>query len=336
MCFYRPFTKSYLYFSKDWNARIYQMPCIFPSAGMGNRMICVTSLGAKKGFSVLISKALIDLNMLEAGAQCFPLKLYEKNSLADASIKTNDMQDELVANPQSSSSTKSNTQYTAKDGITDAGLVHFQIAYSTEILTKEDVFYYIYGLLHSEDYKKRYADNLSKELPRIPCVKKASDFWIFSKAGRDLAELHLNYETVNCYPVKLDTGNKKLNELGDKDYYVEKMRFANKEDKSVVVYNNHITIKEIPLEAYEYVVNGKPALEWVMERQAVTTHKESGIVNDANLWAIETMNDAAYPLKLFQRVITVSLETMKIINALPRLDIATNLITNPIKDSTLV
>lgn len=77
----------------------------------------------------------------------------------------------------------------------------------------------------------------------------------------------------------------------------------------------------IPHEAYDYVVNGKPALEWVMERQAVTTHRESGIVNDANLWAIETMGDASYPLKLFQRVITVSLETIRIMRALPRLDI---------------
>lgn len=177
-------------------------------------------------------------------------------------------------------------------------------------------------MLHSEDYKNRYADNLSKELPRIPCVKKAADFWVFSKAGRDLAELHLNYETVNCYPVKLDTGKKSLNELGDKDFYVTKMKFASKGDKTTVVYNSHITRKEIPLEAYDYIVNGKPALEWVMERQAVSIHKESGIVNDANDWAIETMHDAAYPLKLFQRVITVSLETMKIVKNLPRLDIA--------------
>jgi predicted helicase len=103
------------------------------------------------------------------------------------------------------------------------------------------------------------------------------------------------------------------------------MKFGKKgkeTDKTTVIYNNKITMTGIPLEAYDYVVNGKPALEWVMERQSVTTHKDSGIVNDANLWAIETMGDAAYPLKLFQRVITVSLETIKIVRALPRLDIA--------------
>lgn len=90
-------------------------------------------------------------------------------------------------------------------------------------------------------------------------------------------------------------------------------------DKTTVIYNERITIKNIPLAAYEYVVNGKPALEWVMERQAVTTDKDSGIVNDANLWATETMGNAKYPLELFLRVITVSLETMKIVNALPPL-----------------
>ena len=99
------------------------------------------------------------------------------------------------------------------------------------------------------------------------------------------------------------------------------MKFAKKGDKSKVVYNSHITISNIPLEAYDYVVNGKPALEWVMERQCVKTDKASGIVNDANLYATETVGDAAYPLKLFQRVITVSLETMKIVNSLPKLEL---------------
>ena len=172
-------------------------------------------------------------------------------------------------------------------------------------------------MLHSEDYKTKYADNLSKELPRIPCVKQAADFWAFSKAGRNLAELHINYETVMPYPVTFDVP---LDTLNPEDFYVKQMKFAKKGDKTTVIYNPKITLKNIPVEAYEYVVNGKPALEWVMERQAVTTHKDSGIVNDANDWAIETMGNARYPLELFQRVITVSLETMKIVNGLPKLE----------------
>ena len=199
-------------------------------------------------------------------------------------------------------------------------------------ISKEDVFYYVYGLLHSPDYRERYADNLSKELPRIPCVKSTADFWAFSKAGRDLAELHLNYETVELYPVKIDSGGKKLT---DADYRVEKMKYgtlsptlsrgergnARSKDLTTLHYNGKITLTGIPLAAYDYIVNGKPALDWVIERQCVKTDKDSGIVNDANDWATETMGNPRYPLELFQRVITVSLETMKIVRSLPGLEL---------------
>jgi predicted helicase len=147
---------------------------------------------------------------------------------------------------------------------------------------------------------------------------------VFSKAGRALADLHLNYESVPAYEVDMDGMD--ITSLSPDDLYVTQMKFAKgsngeKWDKTQVIYNHKITMSGIPLEAYEYVVNGKPALEWVMERQSVSTHKESGIVNDANLWARETVQNPAYPLELFQRVITVSLETMKIVNNLPALDI---------------
>ena len=190
-----------------------------------------------------------------------------------------------------------------------------------EKISKEDVFYYVYGLLHSPYYRERYADNLGKELPRIPCVKTAADFWAFSQAGRDLAELHLNYESVAMYPANIDTGGKTLT---DADYRVEKMRHGKKgkdKDLSTVHYNNRISVSGIPVQAYDYVVNGKPAIEWVMERQCVKTDKASGIVNDANDWAIETMQNPKYPLELLLRVVTVSLETMNIVHALPSMNI---------------
>lgn len=220
-----------------------------------------------------------------------------------------------------------------RHAITDKGLQHYKDAYPTDEaaqnISKEDLFYYIYGLLHSPDYKTRYADNLSKELPRIPAVKKFADFMAFSAAGRALADLHVNYETVAPYPVQYEGGAIEHAAFTDADYYVTQMKFGKgtgksgdeRHDKTRVIYNSKITMVGIPLEAYEYVVNGKPALEWVMERQAVTTHKDSGIVNDANLWATETMGDAAYPLKLFQRVVTVSLETVRIVRGLPRLEV---------------
>jgi predicted helicase len=210
-------------------------------------------------------------------------------------------------------------QLTRRDGITDEGLAHFQSAYPDELLSKEDLFYYIYGLLHSPDYRERYADNLNKELPRIPRVKTATDFWAFSKAGRELGELHVNYEDVPMYPgAKIDTGNKPLT---DADYRVEKMKYGKSKDLTTLHYNSKITVTGIPLEAYDYVVNGKPALDWVVERQSVRVDKASGIVSDANDWACETMGNPKYPLELFLRVITVSLETQKIVNSLPKLDI---------------
>ncbi|MFN4187341.1 MAG: DEAD/DEAH box helicase [Acinetobacter johnsonii] len=309
---YRPFTKQNLYFASDLIHRVGQIPKIYPTIELENLVINTTGLGTPKAFSCLISNITTDIQ-LHANGQNFPLYLYEEIA-QEKSVSSGDLFDNSL------DLTVSETKYQRKDGISDEGLQHFQTAYPSEQINKEDIFYYTYGLLHSEEYRTRYADNLTKELPRIPCVKKAEDFWAFSKAGRDLANWHLNYETVEPYKATLDTGTKAYKELTDEDFYVEKWK-PNKKDKTTVIYNKRITIKNIPLEAYEYVVNGKPALEWVMERQGVSTHKESGIINDANDWAIETMNNPAYPLELFLRVITVSLETMKIVKSLPNLDI---------------
>ena len=322
---YRPFAKQWLYFNRRFNEMVLKMPRILPDTITENRVIMIKARWSGEGQIALITDRIAS-DQPDGGAQCFPLKLYEP-AQTDDSQKPSGLkpQTDLFSTEQVGLTANVLEQaveqlsYTVKDGITDAGLDHFQTAYPNETISKEDLFYYIYGLLHSEDYKARYADNLSKELPRIPCVKTAAGFWAFSKAGRELATLHIDYEKQLLYPVKLDCGSKAFASLTPADFYVTKMKFASKADKTTVIYNHAITIKGIPLEAYEYVVNGKPALEWVMERQAVSTHKDSGIVNDANAWAIETMKNARYPLELFQRVITVSLETMKIVKALPPL-----------------
>ena len=230
---------------------------------------------------------------------------------------------------------RGNDGYVRRDAITDEGLAHFQSAYPNETISKEDVFYYVYGLLHSPDYRTKYADNLAKELPRIPRVKTAADFWAFSKAGRKLAELHLNYETVAMYPLTVEiVGRDSSRHVGLKpdlqatglqaaDYRVEKMKYGKSgknKHLTTLHYNDKITLTGIPLAAYDYIVNGKPALDWVVERQRVMQDPDSGIVNDANDWAIETMHNPRYPLELFMRVVTVSLETMKIVNSLPPLE----------------
>ncbi|MTZ13561.1 DEAD/DEAH box helicase [Pseudomonas sp. JL972] len=299
---YRPFFKEWLYNDKALVWSQYQIPKIFPTPDVVNRIIMVKQRWNGEGHLALMVDCPVDLQS-DGGNQCFPLYLFDE--AAQASKK-----DDLFAEPVEGGLRR-------RDAITDAGLAHFASAYPGEAIGKEDLFHYVYGILHSPDYRERFADNLSKELPRIPAVKKAADFWAFSKAGRALADLHLNYETVEPYPLTIEAKGT----LTDADYRVEKMKFAKKGDKTTVIYNHRITLKGIPEAAWEYVVNGKAALDWVMERQAARTDKASGIVNDANDWANETMGNPKYPLELFQRVVTVSLETQKIVKALPALDI---------------
>jgi len=301
---YRPFSPQWAYYDRTFNAYVNQLPRIFPMGKpwIENLVICVPGKGGDKGFSALIVNSIPDVNLAPAmgGYQCFPLYLYDEVPEDDGSLFDGVSEAERMRS----------------DAITDEGLAHFQAAYPDKAISKEDLFYYVYGLLQSPDYRERFADNLAKELPRIPRVKTADDFWAFSKAGRDLARLHLNYETVATYDgVKVLGGNKAA------DYRVEKMRYGKDKDRTTLHYNDKITVTGIPLEAYEYIVNGKPALDWVVERQCVKTDEDSGIVNDANDWAIETMKNPKYPLELFLRVITVSLETMKIVRSLPKLDI---------------
>ncbi|WP_235815598.1 type ISP restriction/modification enzyme [Cypionkella psychrotolerans] len=307
---YRPFARQWAYFDRDFNNRVYQIPSIFPDAKTSNRVIAMCGVGGK-GFSVLMSSTMPDIQMMFNG-QCFPLSLY--------GIEENEDSDDLFSEAQVHQGRQK------RDAITDVGLKHFQDAYPGEIITKEDLFYYVYGLLHSEDYRAKYADNLSKELPRIPRVKTAADFWAFSRAGRTLGDLHVNYETVEPYPVTMKQGDLRLADIKNPEafYRVTKWAFGKSgkdKDKTTVIYNANITMQDVPLGAYDYVVNGKPALEWVMERQVVKTDKDSGIENDANRYAIETMNNPAYPLELFQRVINVSLRTMEIVRGLPKLEV---------------
>ncbi|EPM62027.1 helicase domain-containing protein [Pseudomonas syringae pv. actinidiae ICMP 19071] len=312
---YRPFTKQWLYYNRRLNERVYQMPRIFPDPAAQNIVIGVSASDSRSAYSVFISDHITSLHAVDmVGSQYFPLYLYDEP--VDEVAPSIPEQHALFGGSanQNDSTAKSST-HQRRDAITAEGLAYFQTAYPAEDICREDIFYYVYGLLHSSEYRERFSDNLGKELPRIPCVKTAADFWAFSKAGRSLAELHIGYETVTPYPAKV-TGGKTA-----EDYRVENMKYGKGKDKTTLHYNAKITVTGIPLEAYEYVVNGKPALDWVVERQRVKPDKASGIVNDANDWATETMGNPRYPLELFLRVVTVSLETMKIVKSLPPLDI---------------
>lgn len=306
---YRPFTKQWLYFNRRFNEMVYQIPRFFPDAESDNIVIGCSASESRSAFSVFITDQVPSLHAVDmVGSQYFPLYLYD-DAEDDNSIASS--QGGLFDAP-------AKTQHKRRDAITDEGLTHFRSAYPGEEIGKEDIFYYVYGLLHSPEYRERFADNLGKELPRIPRMKSASDFWTFSQAGRELAKLHLHYESVKPYPAKIAGGGQ------PGDYRVEKMKYGKKgkdKDLTTLHYNAKITVTGIPLEAYDYVVNGKPALDWVVERQCIKTDKDSGIVNDANDWATDTMANPKYPLELFLRVVTVSLETMKIVRSLPALDL---------------
>ena len=307
-CMYRPFTKQWQFFSRRLNEMIYQMPRIFPDDESPNRVIAVTGKGAQTGFSTLMMDVLPSLHTVHTG-QCFPLWLYD--TLAG--------KPDLLADQTDSGSQR-------RYAITDFALELFRSAYSDEMVTREDIFHYVYGLLHSEDYRQRYRANLTKELPRIPFVKSVEHYRTFRDAGQRLGELHVGFESVDRYQAEIDTDGATLKGMDPATVYrVTKMRHpgaGRKKDRTTIIFNPYVTVRGIPEEAWDYVVSGKSALHWVMERQCVKTHKASGIVSDANRYAIETVGDPRYPLDLLLRVITVSLETMKIVRALPELSVA--------------
>lgn len=290
---YRPFMKQWLYFNRDFNEYVNQWPRLFPYKTSENYVILVPGISSNKKFSVFITNVIPDLNLQDAGGQCFPLFGYEQGDLYGEQKGEGK---EIIRN----------------DVIKDSALIKFTEKYKDKTIKKEDIFYYIYGILHSNEYKVRYESNLKKGLPRIPF---APDFWAFCSAGRELAYWHLNYETIAPWSLKEE--DKWQDRDGQERYRVEKMNFSKDgkgKNKTRVVYNSGISISGIPLEAYEYEVNGKSAIEWVMERYSVAVDKDSGIINDPNTWS----EDPRYIIDLLKRVVRVSMESRRIIQAMPK------------------
>lgn len=314
---YRPYFVQNLYYERNgiierpgrWNSIIINS---MPSEC--NYVICVTGVGAKSFCCLMVDK-IPCLDFVEK-TQCFPRYLYEQQASAKAT--------ESASLFEAPSSENEVAGYKRKDAITSEALKHFQDAYPGESVTTDAIFYYIYGILHSEEYRTRYANNLMKELPRIPRVATYEAFKKFEEAGRKLAELHVNFEQVEEYKaVKVN-----IDKREGWSYYVTQMKYGKipgktgnaAKDKTKLVYNDFIMIEGIPLEAQEYVVNKRSALDWIVERACVKVDKDSGIVNDFNDFAAEK-GDPRYPLSLFLKVLTVSLETMKIVKGLPKLEI---------------
>jgi predicted helicase len=300
---YRPFTKEYLYFDKSFIERPGIWSQLFPSQEHKNLIICVSGLNTRlDNTSIFLTNLITDLNMLDAGTQCFPLYWYEKKETKQHNLFENTADD-----------------YIRHDAISDFILEQAQTRYGGRA-GKEDIFYYVYGILHQSDYRKTFANDLKKMLPRLPLVEKAVDFWAFSKAGRELADLHLNYEEQPAPKEILLNGKPIQNKPFPADQLiVNQMKFPAKGQKDTIIYNSHLTISNIPQKAYQYIVNGKSAIEWVMERYAVTTHKDSGINNNPNDWAAEHENPQ-YILDLLLSVITVSVKTADIVDKLPKVE----------------
>ena len=297
---YRPYNKQYLYYDKNFIERPGQWIKLFPKPNTNNLLLTISCLGTSKELTVLINNSICDVHFA-GDTQCYPLYWYEEKK-KEQNAMTNLFDDQTE---------EQQAEYVRHDGITDYILHESCAKYKTNAITKEDIFYYVYGLLHSQEYRTQFAADLKKMLPRLPLVDTAADFKAFMEAGRKLADLHLNYE-------KRPKPQEVVVDCKSNDCTVEKMKFKSKDDKSVIIYNNHITIRNIPLEAYEYVVNGKSAIEWIMERYQVKIDKASQIKNDPNDWAKEH-NAPTYILDLLLSIITVSLETMKIVKGLPHI-----------------
>ena len=284
---YRPFCKEYFYYSLDFNECQYKTRRIFKEK---NPTIIINGTSSGKDFSCLMTDKVFNFHTLST-SMAFPLYYYDDTESNQTSFMINE------------------NKY---DGISNWIYEKVIEKYENKSVAKEDVFYYVYGILHSKDYRETFKFDLKKSLPSIPLVDNYEDFIKFSKSGKKLADLHLNYEKISPYK---DCEIIKNND----NYKVIKMKFGKNKDKSIIQYNDNIIIKNIPSKAYEYVVNGKSAIEWIMERYAITTDKKSGIVNDPNDWCKE-VNDEKYIFNLLLRIINVSVKTVDIINSLPKLN----------------
>jgi predicted helicase len=271
---YRPFTFSYLFFDPILNQDIFNNPIIFPNIETEKENQLIWFKVGSEVPTFALMANHICDLLPQGGSQCFPFYTYDKDG------------------------------NNRKENITDWSLDQFQTQYKDPKITKWDIFHYTYALLHHPHYRDRYAANLKRELPRIPF---APEFHPFAKAGKRLTEIHINYEQQPEYRLK-HIENKDL----PIDWRVKKMRLS--KDKTQIKYNDFLTLTGIPLEALEYRLGNRSALDWIIDQYQVSTDKRSGITNDPN-----RLDDEEYIVRLIKQVITVSLETVEIVKSLPDL-----------------
>ncbi|WP_307803675.1 type ISP restriction/modification enzyme [Micromonospora echinofusca] len=301
---YRPFCRQAVYFDKDLIHRPGQLPLMFPTVDSQNFGFYVTGAGSDKPFSVHAIGCLPDVSYWGSSVgQFFPRYTYRDSGEAN----------DLFAVAGDGSQ-----RFQRVDNISDAALKDFRRAYPGATVSKDDIFYYVYALLHSPEYRGLFSSDLKKSLPRIP---KVSHFGDFADAGRKLTDLHIRYEQMDPHQGVVETvaGDASTTPL-DELYRVGKMKFARVKgvvDRSTILYNHRVTLSNIPEEAYRYQLGARSAIEWIIDRYQVKTDKDSGIVNDPNDWS----DDPRYVADLLKRVVTVSVETMKIVDGLPSMEI---------------
>lgn len=309
---YRPFHLRWAETGSRLNARLYQLRRVFPSSAIENLVITIPTTGARSAFATMAVNALPDLHLWPDGAVCFPLNIFAQTGGRRCLPELFD---------------RSSTSDSQQHNVTDHALAMYQAL--GEAIEKDDIFFYVYGILHSPDYRTTFAADLKKSLPRIPQVGTAEDFWAFSKAGRDLAHMHTEYESVEPWPDLAFVQATEFNPEHPDAYRVLKMKHPRVtdpatgkkvEDRTRIIYNEWITIENIPERAYEYELGSRSAIAWVIESNRVKTDKASGIVNDPNDWATEH-DDPTYILDLVARVVTVSMRTLDIVESLPSLDL---------------
>jgi predicted helicase len=271
---YRPFCKQNLFLDRILNEEVYIMPLFFPVEKIKdeNIVICVSGLASNKDFQCLVANVIPCLDLLEK-TQCFPFYTYDE----DGSNR--------------------------RENITDWALGQFREAYGQH-WTKWDVFYYCYALLHHPDYRERYAQNLKRDLPRLPLISGADQL---ATLGKELCDLHLNYETAERFELT-------RHEKSPFSWRVEKMKLNR--DKTELTYNKSLTLTGIPPQCFDYVLGNRSALEWVIDQYRVKTDKRSGIVNDPN-----NPNDEEAIFRLVEQVVWVSLETVKRVQQIEKVEL---------------
>ncbi len=281
---YRPFCKQWLFFDRLLNNSVYKMPVIFPtvSSEEENSAIVVSDVGHRAAFSSLVSNTIPELHLCAASDafQCFPFYTYNEDGSG------------------------------RRENITEWALRQFRERYGATV-TKRDIFDYVYALLHHPEYRSRYAENLKRDLPRVPLVPDAEAFQAFVASGAALADLHLGYETAEPYRLeRLIAAGATAKSL----FHVQKMKLS--KEKSAVIVNPHLTLFGIPPEAFQYRLGNRSALEWVLDQYRISTDARSGITSDPNY---SHPDDPEYIVRLIGQVVTVSVATVGIVAGLPPL-----------------